>query len=262
MNTLNIFPLFPNIGIGWLWLITIVGCWLSIASTSLYWHRSLTHGAVKYVQPLVWLFRFQLFLTTGVSEKLWKVFHWDHHKAPDSPNDAHSPRNPLVFKLFGKERKIVGPLAPGLRYFVLYARKWNKGNKKYLILGPIIFLCILCLLFGIHGLWMCGIIVFYMPIMAGLGINGFGHSGKTKNSKGNYAINIGFNKIGILILDIATCSESRHGSHHDHDGSARFSEKPRSGDIGWYIIVTLKHLGLASKVKYYSAKNPGKLIML
>src|SRR4029450_2545153 len=60
-------------------------------STTIYLHRCATHRALVLHPAVAWLFRFALWLTTGLSTKEWVAVHRKHHAFTDEEGDPHSP---------------------------------------------------------------------------------------------------------------------------------------------------------------------------
>jgi len=61
-------------------------------STTIYLHRCATHRALTLHPAIAWLFRFALWITTGLSTKEWVAVHRKHHAFTDEDGDPHSPR--------------------------------------------------------------------------------------------------------------------------------------------------------------------------
>ena len=61
-------------------------------STTIYLHRCATHRALTLHPTIAWLFRFALWITTGLSTKEWVAVHRKHHAFTDEDGDPHSPR--------------------------------------------------------------------------------------------------------------------------------------------------------------------------
>ena len=61
-------------------------------STTIYLHRCATHRALTLHPAIAWLFRFALWVTTGLSTKEWVAVHRKHHAFTDEEGDPHSPR--------------------------------------------------------------------------------------------------------------------------------------------------------------------------
>ena len=60
-------------------------------STTIYLHRCATHRAVILHPAIAWLFRFALWVTTGLTRKEWVAVHRKHHAFTDRDGDPHSP---------------------------------------------------------------------------------------------------------------------------------------------------------------------------
>ncbi len=272
---------FPRESTATLVLITLAIGILTILASSLRLHREETHGSVKFHPVIRYFFQSILFLATGIRERYWCYAHKVHHKLSDTENDDHSPKNPAKINLLGLKFEIKGALAPGIKYFDLYSKKfsqygWLKKNQRptwflvvtqrFNILGPVLLLGTLLILFGLPGFFMWVGVMLYMPLMAGVVINGIGHSKETSNehfarpdysqdidkifSGNSWLARIGNFLIGF-VLAILTAGENLHGGHHFRQSSARFSRMRWQIDIGWYVIVIMKYLRLASKVRYY-----------
>src|SRR6476659_5330884 len=65
---------------------------IAVFGTTIYLHRAATHRALTLNPMVAWLFRFSLWLTTGLSTKEWVAIHRKHHAFTDEEGDPHSPR--------------------------------------------------------------------------------------------------------------------------------------------------------------------------
>src|SRR6185503_17649869 len=61
-------------------------------STTIYLHRCATHRSLTLHPAIAWMFRFALWITTGLSTKEWVAVHRKHHAFTDEEGDPHSPR--------------------------------------------------------------------------------------------------------------------------------------------------------------------------
>jgi hypothetical protein len=61
-------------------------------STTIYLHRCATHRALTLHPAIAWLFRFALWITTGLARKEWVAVHRKHHAFTDEDGDPHSPQ--------------------------------------------------------------------------------------------------------------------------------------------------------------------------
>src|SRR5688572_9656501 len=59
--------------------------------TTVYLHRTLTHRAISMRPGLAWMFRFLLWMTTGIAAREWVAVHRKHHAHTDTDEDALSP---------------------------------------------------------------------------------------------------------------------------------------------------------------------------
>jgi len=73
--------------------LAIAICLTQVAtfSTTIYLHRCATHRAPILHPGIAWLFRFTLWVTTGLSTKEWVAVHRKHHAFTDQDGDPHSP---------------------------------------------------------------------------------------------------------------------------------------------------------------------------
>ena len=63
----------------------------AVFSTTIYLHRTATHRALVLHPALAWLFRFTLWITTGMVAKEWVAVHRKHHAFTEEEGDPHSP---------------------------------------------------------------------------------------------------------------------------------------------------------------------------
>ncbi|MES2023144.1 MAG: hypothetical protein V4439_00480 [Patescibacteria group bacterium] len=277
----NAFPLFhPSLGEEIILVATM--CFITIISTSIYLHRCKTHKAVILDWKAEFYFLLIIWLNNGIKAIEWVVFHVYHHANSDKKGDPHSPKIPI--KIFGWEVK--GPLVPLLEYFYLYGNvppeikkrvdamvkkeNWIFRNlfHRLSIIGPIVLLTVYLFLFGLDGIWMFAIQFFYMPIVAGMGINGFGHGKNVVDEKTrDYSADIfGFLQklpksiywtffpvwaLLKIILSTITGGEYLHHFHHLHQASAKIAGGKWEFDISWLVIYVLWVFDLAKEVYYF-----------
>jgi len=65
---------------------------LTIAAVTIYLHRQQTHRALDLHPVASHVFRFWLWLTTGMVTKEWVAVHRKHHAKVETPEDPHSPQ--------------------------------------------------------------------------------------------------------------------------------------------------------------------------
>lgn len=73
-----------------LWTLIVSACVVQAAvlSTTIYLHRTAAHRALGLHPVVGWLFRFTLWLTTGMVAREWVAVHRKHHAFTD--RDPHS----------------------------------------------------------------------------------------------------------------------------------------------------------------------------
>jgi len=65
---------------------------LTIASVTIFLHRSQAHRAVELHPIPAHLFRFWIWLTTGMVTRQWVAVHRKHHARCETEQDPHSPQ--------------------------------------------------------------------------------------------------------------------------------------------------------------------------
>ena len=83
-------------------IYTLAMCHVTLVSVTLYLHRHSAHRALELHPALQHFFRFWLWLTTGMSTKIWTAVHRKHHALTETSDDPHSPQihglGPIVFR--------------------------------------------------------------------------------------------------------------------------------------------------------------------
>src|SRR5437762_11608821 len=73
-------------------VVTLVLTHITIASVTIYLHRSQAHRALELHPAVAHFFRFWLWLTTGMVTKEWVAIHRKHHAKVETDEDPHSPQ--------------------------------------------------------------------------------------------------------------------------------------------------------------------------
>ncbi len=218
---------------------------VTIASVTIYLHRSQAHRAVELHPAVSHSFRFWLWLTTGMITREWVAIHRKHHARCETEEDPHSPQilglRTVLWEgaeLYQKESKNQETLT---RYGAGTPDDWLERNlySRFPIGGLVVMLAIDLLLFGLAGIAIWAVQMLWIPFWAAGVINGVGHfwgyrNYETKDAATNIA------PWGILIG-----GEELHNNHHAFPTSAKLSSKPWEFDIGWAYIRVLSLLGLA-----------------
>src|SRR5437660_12016190 len=73
-------------------VVTAVFTHLTIASVTIFLHRSQAHRGLDLHAAVAHFFRFWLWLTTGMVTKEWVAIHRKHHAKVETDDDPHSPQ--------------------------------------------------------------------------------------------------------------------------------------------------------------------------
>jgi stearoyl-CoA desaturase (Delta-9 desaturase) len=234
-------------------LVTLGLTHVTIASVTIFLHRSQAHRAVDLGPVPSHFFRFWLWLTTGMVTREWVAVHRKHHAKCETAEDPHSPQveglnrvlwgGAWLYRKAAQERETLDKYGRGtpddLLERELYARRpW---------LGVSIMLLVDLVLFGLPGLLVWGVQMIWIPFWAAGVINGLAHFWGYRNWKtADASTNI--SPWGILIG-----GEELHNNHHAFASSARLSYKWYEFDIGWLYIRLLEMPGMA-KVRKVAPK--------
>jgi len=220
---------------------------IAVFSTTIYLHRTATHKALTISPALEWIFKFALWVTTGIETKEWVAVHRKHHAFTDEEGDPHSPYLKGFWKVqlgnvyyYMKEVKTTDVVER-------YARDiktgwWDAHVFRYGLLGLGTGTAALCLVIGLWpGLLAAGIHAVMYVFVLSSSINGLCHHVGYKNFD-NTATNLRF-------LAILTGGEGLHNNHHGYPRSPKFSFKPSEIDPAWPIIRAMIALRLAKPYK-------------
>lgn len=236
-------------------LATFLMIQVTFMGVTLYLHRDATHRSLDLHPALRHVFRFWLWMSSGIVTREWVAVHRKHHARCETPEDPHSPvifglkkvllegaelyqvaaRDPQVVEKFGRgtpndwlERK-------------LYYRFRNVGITAMLIVDLI--------LFGVPGIIIFAAQMMANPLLAAGVVNGLGHFAGYRNFEcPDAARNVA--PWGLLLA-----GEELHNNHHAFPSSAKFSVQRWEFDIGWLYIRIFQALGLAKVIRVAPAPS-------
>lgn len=226
-------------------LITLVLTHITIASVTLYLHRSQAHRSVTFHPAVSHFMRFWLWLTTGMVTRQWVAVHRKHHRFCEQPDDPHSPvhygilhvlfRGALLYNEASKDKTMVSTYGVGA------PDDWIERNvyTPYSRLGIGLCLVLNLAVFGGVGAIIWTVQMLWIPFWAAGVINGIGHwwgyrNGSTQDQSRN-----------IVPFGIIIGGEELHNSHHLDPASPKLSIHWWEFDIGWMYICILRFFGLA-----------------
>jgi stearoyl-CoA desaturase (delta-9 desaturase) len=234
---------------------------LNITYITVFYHRGLTHQAVKlspWARKLVvatgnWV--------TGLDPKGWSAMHRLHHVYSDTQKDPHSPRYYGIFGLMLQQ----------LYSYNGILRKLNKGDpevtrvvsdldfpvswlnrKKLWALPYVLHVAVwLGLGFGLD-MWMLGY-CYFLGMMShpiqGWMVNAFGHSHGYRNFQ------TGDDSRNNTLVAWLVFGEGYQNNHHRYPKAAKFSIKWFEVDPGYALCLGLQAIG-ALEIQGAKAKEP------
>ena len=220
---------------------------VAVFSTTIYLHRTATHKALSVHPAVEWMFKFALWLTTGILTKEWVAVHRKHHAFTDEEGDPHSPA------LEGFWKVQLG----NVFYYIREVRKtdvveryardikdgwWDRHWFCHGMLGLVIGTLALCAALGVGwGLLAAAIHAIVYVFVLSSSINGLCHHVGYRNFD-NTATNIRF-------IALLTGGEGLHNNHHGYPRSPKFSVRATEIDPAWPVIKLLVALRLARPYK-------------
>ena len=227
---------------------------LTIVSVTLYLHRCQAHRSLELHPAVSHVFRFWLWLTTGMLTKEWAAIHRKHHAKCEQEGDPHSPIVYGIKKVFFEGAELYRAEAKNQDTLARYGHgtpdDWMERNvyTKHSRLGITLMFFINIALFGVVGMAVWAMQMAWIPIWAAGVINGIGHYWGYRNFEATDA------STNVFPWGIIIGGEELHNNHHTYATSAKFSVKPYEFDIGWMYISILAKFGLAK-----AKKTPPKL---
>jgi len=227
-------------------LYTLVMTHITIASVTLYLHRSQAHKGVTFHPVVSHFMRAWLWLTTGMLTKQWVAVHRKHHRFTEQQGDPHSPqvygfwhvllKGAVLYHTASKDHEMVQQYGVGTPDDWIERTLYTPHSR----LGIVLMLVINLVLFGPWGILIWGIQMIWIPFWAAGVINGLGHwwgyrNGETKDQSRN-----------IMPWGILIGGECLHNNHHLEPGNPRFRRRWFEFDIGWMYIQILSVLKLAT----------------
>lgn len=235
--------------LGWpLWahfvyLAVAVHC--TILAVTLYLHRDQTHRGVDLHPVVRHVFRFWLWLTTGMVTRKWVAVHRKHHAKCETEEDPHSPQVEGLRKVLLEGAELYRKEANDPETVAKYGRgapdDWIERHlySRFPVLGVSLLLVISLVLLGGLGASVWAMQMIAIPFFAAGVVNGLGHYWGYRNFEcPDAATNI--TPVGFLL-----CGEELHNNHHAFPSSAKFALRRWELDWGWVWLRVFSAVGLA-----------------
>jgi stearoyl-CoA desaturase (delta-9 desaturase) len=216
---------------------------------TLYLHRDATHRSLDLHPALRHVFRFWLWMSSGMVTREWVAVHRKHHARCETPDDPHSPVVYGIKKVLleGAELYRDAARSPGLveKYGRGTPDDWLERNlySRYPSWGIVLMVALDLVLFGVPGINIIAVQMLAVPLMAAGVINGLGHYTGYRNFECPDAAR------NIVPWALLVAGEELHNNHHAFPSSAKFSIRPWEVDMGWFYIRVLQSLGLAKVLR-------------
>jgi stearoyl-CoA desaturase (delta-9 desaturase) len=223
----------------------VVGVAVSILAnvcTTVYLHRTLSHRALTLNPVVDQVFRFLIWVTTGLRPRQWVAVHRKHHAFTDVEGDPHSPvlngwvkvqlQNVVMYKREASNPETIARYAKDLPQ-----TRADRLFYDHALLGLGIGVAFLVVVFG----WQVGLLAAFVHVNVYLGgsaaVNAIGHHFGRRpydNTAGN-----------LQWLALITAGEGLHNNHHAAPTSAKLSHRWFEIDYGWWVIKMLTWCRLA-----------------
>jgi stearoyl-CoA desaturase (Delta-9 desaturase) len=232
-------------------LVSALVTQVAVYGTTIYLHRTATHKSLDMHPAVAFLFKFALWLTTGLHTKEWVAVHRKHHAFTDQEGDPHSPLlegfwSVQLGNVFHYIRTAHDP-----EVVARYARDidedwWDRRVFRMGWLGLMIGIVLLCAVLGLWwGLLAAGVHAVMYVFVLSSSINGLCHRVGYRNFD-NTATN-------IRLIALVTGGEGLHNNHHGFPRSPKFSWRTSEIDPAWPVIKLLVALNLAKPYKTIEA---------
>jgi stearoyl-CoA desaturase (delta-9 desaturase) len=226
-------------------VFTLVMTHITIASVTIFLHRSQAHRALDLHPAVSHFFRFWLWLTTGMVTKEWAAIHRKHHAKVETEEDPHSPVTRGIDTVLWSGAELYRAESRNAETMDKYGHgtpdDWIERNvySRFLWQGVGLMLAVDIVLFGAIGATIWAVQMAWIPFFAAGVINGLGHWWGYRN----YAT--GDTSTNLVPFGILIGGEELHNNHHAYASSAKLSNKWYEFDLGWLYIRVLEVLGLA-----------------
>jgi stearoyl-CoA desaturase (Delta-9 desaturase) len=215
---------------------------IAFVASTVYLHRGLAHKAISFKRPVTEVFRFIVWITTGIRPREWVAVHRKHHAFTDVEGDPHSPVLLGWFRvqmsnvsLYRREARNVDTMS---RYSKdLPPTRADRWFYDHALFGLAIGIGVLVLVFGP----LIGLLAAFVHVNIYLGgsaaVNAIAHQFGRRpypNRAGN-----------LQWLALITAGEGLHNNHHAAPTSAKLSHRWFEIDPGWWVIRALLMLRLA-----------------
>ena len=218
---------------------------LTIVSVTIFLHRAQAHRALELHPAVAHVFRFWLWLSTGMVTREWVAIHRKHHARCETDDDPHSPvsrglrtvllRGSELYRAEARNAQTLAQFGQGTPDDWIERRLYS----RYVWQGVGALLVADVLMFGALGATVWAVQMLWIPIWAAGVVNGLGHFVGYRNYASRDRSH------NLLPWGLLIGGEELHNNHHTYPTSAKLSLKWWEFDVGWMYISVLRALRLA-----------------
>lgn len=225
--------------------VILVFTHVTIAAVTIFLHRHQAHRAIDLHPVVAFFFRLWLWLTTGMTTKVWTAVHRKHHAFVDQQEDPHSPKVLGLSKVLREGAELYRAAGKDPATLEKYGHGTPDDWFERHVFGPhdrigvVTMLTLNLVLFGPIGLTVWAVQMMWIPVFAAGIINGIGHDRGYRNFE------TPDRSTNIVPWGVLIGGEELHNNHHAFASSACFAARPWELDIGWLYIRALAALKLA-----------------
>jgi stearoyl-CoA desaturase (delta-9 desaturase) len=236
---------------------TAVTTHITIVAVTVYLHRSQAHRALDLHPAVSHVFRFWLWIATGMVTREWVAVHRKHHACCEREGDPHSPQLFGIGKVLLQGTELYQAQARDAAVLQRYGHgtpdDWLERHVYSVFSWQGVGLLLLAdlAMFGIIGMTVWAVQMLWIPVTAAGIVNGVGHYLGYRSFDGPTAA------ANIVPLGIVIGGEELHGNHHAFPTSAKLSVRWFEVDIGWAYIRLLAALRLA-RVRSLAPRPPSR----
>jgi stearoyl-CoA desaturase (delta-9 desaturase) len=241
---LILFPLPSMSVLGLTLLLTALGGF----GTTICYHRTLAHRALKLNRGIEHLLIFCAMFNGSGAPASWVAYHRRHHARTDTSEDISSPKQG---GFWWSHLRWLYQSAPADKQ--RWCPELTRGEYRLWTFTeiPVLLLSLLCgLAMGWQGFFWIGAIRLVYSLHMQCFVNSIAHLGPSE--EGDSSRNV----LWLGPLQLTAWGENWHRNHHSNPSLARFGRSWWQTDIGWYVICLLEAAGLASRVRRPGVKQP------
>lgn len=230
---LALFPLPSRELLGPLLVAAVLGGF----GTSVGYHRLLAHGSLRVSPVLEQVLIFLALFNGSGSPRQWVANHRRHHATTDTLDDVSSPRYHGFWWAHLRWMYQMPNSDPSRWNPDMGRRRYDAWNTLHVL--PLGLSLLWGLAWGWQGFFWLGPLRLVYSTHMQCAVNSVAHMSRREGGR-DASDNVWW--LAPLHLGVG---ENWHRNHHEDPASPRLGRRWYELDLGWYLILCLKRLGLA-----------------